>query len=359
MLAIVKKELLSVRENVVFSLITIVTPLIFLLAFTFMLSGGITFPLRAFPDVGSSAFLGAVEAFEAPDGTPYVELTPAARSSATDAGSSDMIVVDEEPTSIDGVLEGRILHYINDTNLNTTKNSRNRIDGALVSFINQVRDRGNLAIEEVTTHERDVDWATGFGVSTFVFGIVVTGLFFGSLSATSEFDNQTTKLLKLSPRPAVVLVAGKLAAAVMKSIVSGLLFLLAFLALSSAIPVHWGHFTALALTLYIGFAALGLLIGLFIRSTLTSLVVSMATALTLWIAGGGFGPLSFFGDVARFVAAINPVTYAVDNARWSYFGGPAAVWWNTLVLVVFAVAAVAVCVLAFARWARDEEGGRA
>lgn len=49
--------------------------------------------------------------------------------------SHDAITVTEDPVYKDQILSGNITHYINDVNQNTLKNSRNRIDGALVNFI--------------------------------------------------------------------------------------------------------------------------------------------------------------------------------------------------------------------------------
>lgn len=93
---------------------------------------------------------------------------------------------------IHGILSGSITHYINDVNQNTLKNSRNRIDGALVNFINQTRSTGNIVVNEETVYEEEVPWNAGFGTSIFVFGFMLAGMFFGALSIICEYDNQTT-----------------------------------------------------------------------------------------------------------------------------------------------------------------------
>ena len=48
-LRIIGKELASVKENVPFNLATVVSPLLFLLAFAVMVSGGITIPVETQP----------------------------------------------------------------------------------------------------------------------------------------------------------------------------------------------------------------------------------------------------------------------------------------------------------------------
>ena len=78
-----------------------------------------------------------------------------------------------------------------------------------------------------------------------------------------------------------------------------------------------------------------------------------AGALRLWVAGGGFGDLSYFGEAAQAVGAANPATYALDAVRYAYFGGVA----DPTLLIVLAVGAAAtlaaVCAI-YARWTRSE-----
>ena len=58
--AIIMKELRAVREDPSFHLAALVSPLLFLLAFSLMLSSGIVLPLATYPDAGESAFLQGV-----------------------------------------------------------------------------------------------------------------------------------------------------------------------------------------------------------------------------------------------------------------------------------------------------------
>ena len=69
------------------------------------------------------------------------------------------------------------------------------------------------------------------------------------------------------------------------------------------------------------FACLGMCLGIFIKSSLTAFFLSLVSALVLCVGGGGFGPLSYYGDIANFLGKINPATYAIDIVRWCYFNG--------------------------------------
>jgi ABC-2 type transport system permease protein len=350
---IVGKELKCVKEDPSFNMVTVLSPLLFLFAFWLMLSGGVTLPVQVYPDVPSSAFLETMERNTAPDGTPYMELQLADEAVPPTNAESNLIAVEQEPTVENGVIEGKIVHYLNDVNENMTKNFRNRLDGALKSYIEEQRS-GNVAVAETTAYEQDIPWNTGFGVSVFVFGLALAGLLFGMLSMTSEGEKKTTKLLKLSPLPASTMVAGKVIANIIKCFVSGAVFLLVFFLISQILPVSALTFSLTLLLVYGVFVCLGMCIGIFIKSTLTAFLISMATALTLWVGGGGFGPLSYFGDVAGALGSVNPATYAIELIRWSYFGGATGLAGGFAFLVIAFAVALSLILALYTRWVKSE-----
>lgn len=357
-LHIISKELKCIRENVSFNLVTILSPLLFLLAFWIMLSGGVTLPVQIYPDTQSSAFLTALEGYRAPDGTPYMELHFAKDAVPPTNAESDLIVMEEELSLSEGVLSGKIVHYINDVNENMTKNFRNRLDGALVNYADTVRNHGNVSVQETTMYEKDIPWNTSFGVSVLAFGLILAGILFGMLSMTGEWENKTTKLLKLSPyRPGIV-ISGKLAASLLKCLVSGAVYILIFFFISKALPIHAASFV-LVLLLGCGmFVCIGMCVGIYIRSTLTAFLISLVTALTLWVGGGGFGSLSYFGDVANVLGNLNPATYALEIIRWSYFSGSADLRVGFSILSLGFVLAFSLITVVYTRWARSEEVGK-
>ena len=79
-------------------------------------------------------------------------------------------------------------------------------------------------------------------------------------------------------------------------------------------------------------------------------------ALVLWVGGGGFGPLSYFGAVANILGALNPATYAIELVRWCYFGGAGALAFQSAALVLAAAVSLAVVLAVYSRWTRGEEG---
>jgi ABC-2 type transport system permease protein len=218
-----------------------------------------------------------------------------------------------------------------------------------------LRNGGNIIIAETTVYEQDIPWDTGFGVSVFVFGLVLSGLLFGMLSMTSEWENKTTKLLKLSPYPAGITATGKIIANIIKCFVSGLVFLIIFFLISKALPVHTLPFSLSLLLVYGIFVCVGMCIGIYIKSTLTAFLISIATALALWVGGGGFGPLSYFGDIANALGSINPATYAIEVVRWCYFNGNVNLAAGFTFLSLAFIAAFSLIIFIYTRWVRSEE----
>lgn len=354
LLLIIKKELLCIRENKVFNIVTVLSPLLFLTAFTFMLSDGVSFPFNISAADEQTAFIQSAESFAAPNGICYMELIPSDADISREA-SRDAIAVLQDPLLKGETLSGEIVHYINDVNQNTLKNSRNRIDGALVNYINQTRSHGNIAVNEITVYQEDVPWNAGFGTSVFVFGFMLAGLFFGALSVISEYDNQTTTLLKLAPYPVRFIFWGKMIANLLKSLLSGIIFYLVYACMFQRFALYNGRLILTAVLTYTAFICIGMMIGIALKVAIAALVACMGTSLVLWILGGGFGPLSFFGRTANFLAKINPVTYIVDNTKWCYFEGldlPIANW---TILFIFACICILLCKFVFIRWIQEKE----
>lgn len=354
-ISIISKELKCVKEDISFNLATLISPLLFLLAFSLMLSSGILIPVQTYPGSDSSDFLKSMENYHAPDGTAYFELHTAAEKVPPTNAESNLIVIEQEPSVNGELIIGEITHYINDVNENMTKNFRNRLSGAIVNYVENLRPSGNVTVNEITMYEQDIPWDTGFGVSVLVFGLMLSGLVFGMLSITSEWGNHTTQLLKLTPYSSKAIVIGKIIANVIKCCVSGIAFFAIFFMISRAFPVHLIFFIISILLVYGIFACLGMCLGIFIKSSLTAFLLSLVSALVLWVGGGGFGPLSYYGDIANFLGKINPATYAIDIVRWCYFNGNTQLAGGFTILGIAFIVALFLIFTIFTRWTRREE----
>lgn len=355
LLNIIKKELICTRENVIFNAATITAPLFFLIIFTFMLSDGVSFPFNVSTTDSGTAFVRVAEEFKAPNSIGYIELVETDKEVSKDA-SHDAIAVEEDFNTENGVISGKLVHYVNDVNQNTLKNSRNRINGAIVEYLHQERSSGNVRVIEKTTYEEDIPWAAGFGTSTFAFGIMIAGLFFGTLSIISEYDNRTTIFLKLSPYPVGYVLFGKIATCLIKCFISGAIYLAAYILIFHEGVDNIPIFLATVFFGYTAFIGIGMMIGIALKTAVTSLVACVGTAFALWILGGGFGPLTFFGKWANLLANLNPVTYVVNSIKWCFFGGTASMVMPIIVIVCFAAVAILISSGIYIKWTAKQEG---
>lgn len=320
-ISIVLKEIKCVKEDISFNLATLISPLLFLLAFSLMLSSGVMIPVQTYPGAGSSNFLKSMAHYRTPDGTAYFELHAATENVPPTNAESNLIVVEREPSFNGERITGKLTHYLNDVNANMTKNFRNRLSGAVVNYVEELRPDGNVLVNEITMYEQDIPWDIGFGASVLVFGLMLSGLVFGMLSITSEWGNHTTQLLKLTPYSSKIIIAGKILANIIKCCMSGIVFLVIFYVISKVFPVHLFSFAISVLLVYGIFVSIGMILGIFIKSSLTAFLISLVSALVLWVGGGGFGPLSYYGNVANVLGKINPASYAMSIIHWCYFNG--------------------------------------
>ncbi|AWA44197.1 hypothetical protein DBV13_09440 [Trueperella pyogenes] len=347
MLAIITKELRNIKENLPFNAATILSPLLFLFAFTVMVSGGITLPAGNTPPVTQSPFLQSVSDFRAPDGTPL----PRASPRRTEPGSLRHRRRTSHRTNRDIEADQPRHHRReckHDQELRQPPHRRHRrLHRPTCSGRDSQRHRNDplphrhplgCQLRRQHPHFRRDD----------------SGFLFGQLAMTSEWENRTTTLLALAPRSPASLAGAKIVAAFVKAVVAGGV-LVGVVALLTPIPIpHPWVLTGTLALMCATFAAVGLILGLAVRSVMTAFLLSLVFSLSLWVAGGGFGDLSYFDATTQLIGSLNPATYALDAVRYSYFGGvlnPLALPLLTLGTCVLLVAAIA----AFSRWTHSEK----
>lgn len=236
-----------------------------------------------------------------------------------------------------------------------TKNYRNRVTASVYAWSADRLNGSNIVVREYPVHADDISWSRALGVSVFGMGVLFTGLLFGLLSMTQEFQDGTMLWLRLAPRPPVLVVGAKLIACLLKSAIAGLILVGALWAFTGVLPAR-PLVLAGALTMgYLSAAAVGLLVGFISRNTMTSLLTALVSAVILWVGGGGLGPMFAFGSTAVTLSKFNPATHIIDLVRWSYFGGDAAVAATLGVLAAVCVVAIMTAVLGYARRIHREE----
>lgn len=319
-LLIIKKELVSVKGNLPFNIVTIIIPLLFMFMFAVLLNQGISSAVLVSPGSSDSQFTNYLNNYSTPYGVNYFKPT-AAEDVTQLTGYSNKIEVIEEPHMVNNQVQGKIVQYFADINTNVTKNYQNRLDGAVASYLKNFMNNQWISVNEFPQFEKDISWSLSYSLNSIVFGMMLTGLLFGSLSFTQEAENDIFKFLILSPMNPVSILTGKICSGVIKGFVSTGIFTMILAASMSKLPDNWGIFILGVLLTYILIISLGLIIGMLASSTLPAFFLSLVISLTLWIAGGGFGSLALFSEFVQELAVLNPATHILNIIRYSYFGG--------------------------------------
>lgn len=353
-LLIVLKELKSVKANLPFNLITFLSPILFFLVFSVMLTQDITMPVVINPGPHESQLSNHIGDYSNPNNTPYFKLT-ISKDSLEKTDYVNKIEIVEEPKLIDGKISGKVVQYFGDVNTNTTKNYRNRLTGAISSYLEKYLNGKAVTIEEFTQYETDIPWDISFGTSILVMGILLAGFLFGSLSFTQEWESDIYRFLTLSPANPIYLISGKIIAGIIKGLFSTYLFSLLLFFVEGEIPSQPGLFLLTVTLAYLAALTFGMLIGLLIRSTLTSFLVSLIGSLVFWIMGGGFGSMAVFSTLTQNLSLINPATHVLNLIRYIYFGGFVSINTELIYLLLFSILALPVLYLTYTK--RIVKGG--
>lgn len=320
LLTLVATELRHTRANVAYMGLTVIAPIAFMALFVFLLGGDITSPVGAHPGPDRSGFAQVMDTNRAPGNVPYFAVTP--QPDSPPAGEDpNLVVLTTEPAAHDGRVTGELTHWFNDVNTNMTKNYRNRVTSAVYAWSGDNLDGADVTVREHRAYADDIPWSNALGVAVFGLGVLFSGLLFGMLSMTQEWENGTIVWLRLAPGRAMVVVAAKLIGAVLKCTVAALLLVGALWLFTGALPGRPLSLAAALAVGYLGAAAVGILVGFVSRNTLTSLMAALVIAVICWVGGGGLGPMFAFGERAVTLSQVNPTTHLIDLVRWSYFGG--------------------------------------
>jgi ABC-2 type transport system permease protein len=288
--------------------------------FAVLLNQGISSPVLVSPNAADSQFTKHIYNYVTPDGIPYFQPTIVDKQ-IDQTRFANKIEVLQEPQLVNNQVEGKIAQYFSDININVTKNYRNRLTGAVTSYLKGFMNNQWINVEEYPQFKKDISWALSYSLNAIVFGMLLTGLLFGALSFTQEAENDIFKFLILSPMPPMYVLTGKICSGVIKGIISTGIFTIILAVSMGKLPDNWGVFILGVILSYIFILSLGLIIGILASSTLPAFFISLVTSLTLWIVGGGFGSMAMFSDFVQKFALINPATHILNIIRYSYFGG--------------------------------------
>lgn len=158
-------------------------------------------------------------------------------------------------------------------------------------------------------------------IAYMLSGVIITTVFENSLNlASSTVDDMVSGFMKevlVSPARRIEVAIGQLLSAATVSTVQGLLVLAIGLTIGIRFTSWITPFYILASMICIGmvFSGVGLFMATKVRSGQTFQIIKTAVTMPLTFISGAYIPLSLLPDMLKYVAYINPMTYATAFFR--------------------------------------------
>ncbi len=192
--------------------------------------------------------------------------------------------------------------------------------------------------------------------NVFVPGLLVQLGMFGAagvgFSLIAELRMGVIERLRVTPVSRVALLLGRALRDVLSILVQSLILIL--LALPFGLSIHpVGVVVVLALIALIGLltASVAYAVALWVRSENSYAPIVFTAALPILLLSGVLLPLTLAPQWLRNIAALNPLSYAVDAARAVFLAdlGNPSVTKGVLIMLVLSIVAIAIGARAFGR----------
>jgi ABC-2 type transport system permease protein len=228
------------------------------------------------------------------------------------AGFSADLAAGRQPT-----LRWQVRNFNNDT--------ANDLRRALPDVIHQFLKSGaigpnpmHIHVQEQDLHSQDASFV-GFNLIAVVVMLVLqAGVVNAGLAAVREWESGTVKELLMSPTHPLTLIAGKVGAGVIASVIAGGVALIAAIA-TGVIPMpslEKAFLTLIIMTLT-GFfgAGMGVLLGSALRATERVSGLSISLSFYLFFLAGGITDIAYLPRWLQIVSNYIPNTYSLDALR--------------------------------------------
>ncbi len=320
---IIKKEFLAVKDNLPFHAIAVVAPIFFLVFWTTALKQEVTLPVQVSASMEESAFAAFLPTFATPSGVPYLAAQP--QQSPTTRWND--IHVEQDIQWDHGRITGHITQTFAHIDNNITKNFKNRLTGAVTTYLNTRFLAGKgIMIREYPAYPQDVSWKQYFAVTLMLLGMLMSGMLFGALSFTDEWERETHRFLTLSPQSPLWVIGGKLSAGLCKCALASCVFYAVAWGIITGVFAEELQFQAAILLptcmlVYVLMVSFGMLAGIVIKDTVLCFLCALLGSLFLWVLGGGFGTNAILAPWMIRVTQLNPVSYAMRLVTLAFFHG--------------------------------------
>jgi ABC-type transport system involved in multi-copper enzyme maturation permease subunit len=345
--AVALKDIRSSLTERLFTVISILLPLNFLLLFLlFVLTGGEAPTAVVLQDSGPYA-QALVQAMR--DSHSFIIQQTDAETAQRLMDQGRIVAIVTVPAEFDAALQsGQSVSLpvtVNNLDVDFTNDIRRAVPLAITSFYAQaLPDQVVVQASEIDVQPHDTGYIEYLAVSILVVSLLIGGLLQAGSIAAREYETGTIKELLLAPASRWAIETGKVLAAMALNALSAGVVLGVVVLVLGVWPQSWLQVLVFTLLVMLTFVAIGLLIGTLVRRRTTVIPLSIGLGLPVFFISGAFGPVQWGTPLLAAIAQMQPVYYAIAVFQYAFHGfqtTPFGLTTNALVLVGFTVAIVA------------------
>lgn len=320
-LGVARKDFLIWLRDPLFTLLTIITPLLLLVVFYLPTGGGVALRVGLVnEDAGPWGAKLVAEIKEIGEATTlYFNVAvegEEARRAFDERHIPALIVIPKDFSQrIEAGQTATVQRIMSEVDLNAKKNVVDRLNFAVLQFSRRylLAPEQDMVFRERTLLPHDVPLMVYIAITLFVFAMIFGATLCGGVSVVREWERLTVKPLLISPSGRAALAFGKSLAGLAGGVLSGTaILLLAIFVLDAQIPVSiWPLVLLMMVIVSLAFGGLGCLLGAATNQTIPVFAFTLVVALGTWIACGGMAPLGLMPDWAQAIAALLPPSYAM------------------------------------------------
>lgn len=265
---------------------------------------------------------------------------------ATELGHLDVAAVITIPANFDAMYDADrpdpVTIQINNLNLDFTNDLRRSLPAAITEFYTGRQPNPiQVRVRESDLRSHDVSLVQFQLVPDLVLLLTVAGIVNCGLATAREFEERTIKELLLSPLSSPALIAGKLIAGWLATLLVASVVLL-FGALTGQLrPAGWYWVPALVAIALFALAAVGLgsAVGALGRRFTTVAAIGVNLAVYLFFMAGGISVDAFLPAWVQSIAHLTPTYYGVHALQMAIFFQSLDGYWRDLCVLLATAAA--------------------
>ncbi|HEV7216381.1 MAG TPA: ABC transporter permease [Chloroflexota bacterium] len=265
----------------------------------------------------------------------FVVRQAGAAQAANELRNLDVSAVITIPASFDAAYAAHqpdpVTIQINNLNLDFTNDLRRSLPAAITVFYGQQANTPiHVAVQETDLRRQDVTLLQFDLVPDLVLLLTIAGMINAGLATAREWEDQTIKELLLAPMPRASLIAGKLLAGWLTTLLIGGIVLLVGALTGYLRPTggYWLLTLGMVVLIALASAGLGVAIGAATRSFQRVTAVGIPLAFYLFFLSGGISVAAFLPAWVQTIAHVIPTFYGVHALQMAIFYSSADAYWR-------------------------------